>query len=163
MELDVEVEIEKCDSCGCSEPSEQPSKSAASKESSESNRREGKGPDRRLDRVERRMGLERRKKSAEEAGYAGPDRRTVEDRRTGLERRRGPGRRRSDDRKSAEEGEMSDYQFEFVMAIQTYKKVNKKMYPTWTEILEIVHQLGYRKVKARKIRLEMPEPPLMDE
>ena len=31
---------------------------------------------------------------------------------------------------------MTAEQFEFVMAIQTYKKVNKRMYPTWTEILE---------------------------
>ena len=73
---------------------------------------------------------------------------------TGLERRRGPGRRLSDDRKSAEEGEMTAEQFEFVMAIQTYKKVNKKLYPTWTEILEVVRQLGYRKVMPREIKLE---------
>jgi hypothetical protein len=45
------------------------------------------------------------------------------------------------------------------MAIQTYKKVNKKMYPTWTEVLEVVRQLGYRKVMARNIKLEnVPEP-----
>jgi len=100
-------------------------------------------------------------KSREESGYTGPERRSGVERRevTGLERRRGPGRRRSDDRKSAEEGEMSIEQFEFVMAIQTYKKVNKKMYPTWTEILEVVRQLGYRKVMPRNIKLEnVPEP-----
>ena len=54
---------------------------------------------------------------------------------------------------------MSVEQFEFVMAIQTYKKVNKKLYPTWTEILEVVRQLGYRKVMPRNIKLEnVPEP-----
>jgi len=116
--------------------------------------------DRRETVVDRRVGMDRRHKSAEETGYAGPERRKVEDRRdTGLERRRGPGRRRNDDRRSAEEGEMTPEQFEFVMAIQMYKKVNKRMFPTWTEVLEVVNQLGYRKVLARDITLEnVPEP-----
>jgi hypothetical protein len=92
--------------------------------------------------VDRRTGLDRRRKSREQSGY------------TGLERRRGPGRRLSDDRKAAEEGEMTDEQFEFIMAIQTYKKVNKRMYPTWTEVLEVVHQLGYRKVGPRTVHLD---------
>jgi hypothetical protein len=35
------------------------------------------------------------------------------------------------------------------------------MYPTWTEILEIVRQLGYRKVVPREIKLaNVPEPEL---
>src|SRR5204863_2543894 len=103
-----------------------------------------------------------RRVSAEDSGYDGPERRSGGDRRdnTGLERRRGPGRRRTDDRKAAEEGEMTGEQFEFVMAIETYKKVNKRMYPTWTEILEIVRQLGYRKVMKRKMTLSVPEPEL---
>ena len=55
---------------------------------------------------------------------------------------------------------MTNEKFEFVMAIETYKKVNKRMYPTWTEILEIVRQLGYRKVEGRVIKLDAPEPAL---
>jgi hypothetical protein len=73
-------------------------------------------------------------------------RRNVVDRRLGLERRRGPGRRRSDERKSAEEGEMSDEQFEFLMAIDEYKRKNTRPFPTWTEVLEVIKALGYRKV-----------------
>jgi hypothetical protein len=47
------------------------------------------------------------------------------------------------------------------MAIETYKKVNKRLYPTWTEILEIVRQLGYRKVLPRSVHLEnCPEGPI---
>lgn len=122
------------------------------------------GPDRRQSVVDRRSGLERRKQSREESGYTGNERRVAKaDRRenTGLERRRGPGRRRSDDRKAAEEGEMTNEQFEFCMAIETYKKVNKKMFPTWTEVLEVMRQLGYRKVMSRNIKLEnCPEPEL---
>lgn len=121
------------------------------------------GEDRRKSRVDRRAGLDRRQMSREESGYTGPERRSGVDRRdeTGLERRRGPGRRRSDDRREAGEGEMNVEQFEFIMAIETYKKVNKRLYPTWTEILEIVRQLGYRKVLPRDMHLEnCPEPVL---
>ena len=53
---------------------------------------------------------------------------------------------------------MTAEQFEFIMAIETYKKVNKRMFPTWTEVLEVIRQLGYRKVVARNVRLEnVPE------
>ncbi len=75
----------------------------------------------------------------------GIDRRNGLDRRLGLDRRRGPGRRRSDDRRNAEEGQMSDEQFEFLMAINEYKKANARPFPTWTEVLEVIKALGYRK------------------
>jgi len=78
------------------------------------------------------------------------ERRNVLDRRMGLDRRRGPGRRRSEDRKAAEEGEMTDEQFEFIMAINEYKQVNKRPFPTWTEVLDIIRALGYRKVADPK-------------
>ena len=122
----------------------------------------GEGADRRASVVDRRSGLDRRILAPEDSGYIGPERRVKEDRRdTNLERRRGPGRRRSDDRKAAEEGEMTTDQFEFVMAIETYKKVNKKMFPTWTEVLEVITQLGYRKVVHRNVNLtDVPEPEL---
>ena len=165
------------------------------------------------DVVDRRVGNDRRQFTAEETRYTGPDRRAA-DRRTGLERRRGAGIRREEDRRSAEEGEMTVEQFEFVQAIESFKKasatpfptwmhifdvvqvlgyrladsptldlgdakivhpdfvhltgdradfvraieaykaVNKKRFPTWTEVLEVVEQLGYRKVLARSVMLE---------
>jgi hypothetical protein len=78
---------------------------------------------------------------------SGIDRRqSVVDRRLGLDRMRGPGRRRSDERKAAEEGQMSDEQFEFMMAIDEYKRANARPFPTWTEVLEVIKALGYRKV-----------------
>jgi hypothetical protein len=121
----------------------------------------GEGEDRRKSLADRRAGLDRRQQTRAEAGYTGTERRTGERRDTGLERRRGPGRRRSDERKSAEEGEMNVEQFEFVMAIETYKRLNRRLYPTWTEILEIVRQLGYRKILPRDIKLaNVPEPEL---
>jgi hypothetical protein len=40
--------------------------------------------------------------------------------------------------------------------------VNKRLYPTWTEVLEVVRQLGYRKVLHRDLDLpNIPEPDLM--
>ena len=97
----------------------------------------------RRDVVDRRSGLDRK-----------PERTGKGDRReTGLERRRGAGIRRDDDRRSAEEGEMTDEQLQFVMAIEAYKKVNKKLFPTWTEVLEVVRQLGYRPVAEPTIHL----------
>lgn len=89
--------------------------------------------------------FEERRKSVDRRD--GVDRRgSVVDRRLGLDRRRGPGRRRSNDRRTAEEGQMSDEQFEFLMAIDEYKKKNSRPFPTWTEVLEVIKALGYRKV-----------------
>ena len=79
------------------------------------------------------------------------ERRTDPD--TGLERRRGPGRRRTDFMKSAEEGQMSVEQFLFVTAIDAYKRVNQKPFPTWTEVLEIIRKLGYRKTMNMELQL----------
>ena len=116
-------------------------------------------------KTDRRTGVDRRSVEAMKAGYTGPDRRNpaevhAEDD-TGLHRLRGPGRRREDERRAAEEGEMTSNQFEFVMAVEAYKKVNHKMYPTWTEILEVMTQLGYRKIMARTVNLpNVPEAPL---
>src|SRR5258706_11475862 len=118
--------------------------------------------DRRKSVIDRRVGVDRRQVETDPEDLA-VDRRVGERRsNTGLERRRGPGRRRTDDRRSAEEGEMTVEQFEFCMAIETYKKVNKRLFPTWTEVLEVIHQLGYRKVCKRNIKLEnCPEPAIL--
>ncbi len=40
---------------------------------------------------------------------------------------------------------MSDEQFEFLMAMQEYKRLNAKPFPTWTEVLEVIKALGYSK------------------
>jgi len=88
------------------------------------------GPDRRASVVDRRIGI---------------DRRTGE-RCIDLDRRRGPGIRRSEDRRSAEEGEMTEEQLEFIKAVNEYKQVNSRPFPTWTEVLDIIRAMGYRKV-----------------
>ena len=91
----------------------------------------------------------------------GPDRRkSVVDLRppgTGLERRRGPGRRRSDFIKAADEGEMTSEQFLFIQAIDAFKRVNARPFPTWTEVLEVIRKLGYRKTMAMTLDLDAAE------
>ena len=74
------------------------------------------------------------------------DRRGVVDRRSGLDRRRGPGRRRTEERRAAEEGEMTDEQFAFLQAVNEYKKVNNRPFPSWSEVLDIIKAMGYRMV-----------------
>ncbi len=88
------------------------------------------------------------------------DRRTGIDRRnieppdpSNLERRRGPGRRLTDFVKSAEEGEMSREQYTFLLAIDTFKRVNHKTFPSWTDVLEVVRKLGYRKTMTSELSL----------
>jgi hypothetical protein len=99
-----------------------------------------RGSDRRQSVVDRRSGLDRR-----QTGEAA--------RETRLERRRGPGRRRSDFRRAAEEGEMTQEQFMFIMAIDTFKQVNNVTFPTWTDVLEVIRKLGYRKTMPSELNL----------
>ena len=95
-----------------------------------------------------------------EAQHNGPERRaqrSPSDRRkrssaqprTGMDRRRGPGRRRGEVRRAAEEGEITGELFEFIMAIDEYKRINDRPFPSWSEVFEIIQYLGYRKVAER--------------
>ncbi|MCK4873582.1 MAG: hypothetical protein KAS72_12745 [Phycisphaerales bacterium] len=95
--------------------------------------------DDRRDVVDRRMGLDRR-----ECAAVAP---------TGLEQRRGPGRRRTDFSRAAEEGEMTQEQFLFIMAVDAFKRVNGKSFPSWTDVLEVIRRLGYRKVQPMQLKL----------
>ncbi len=100
--------------------------------------------------IDRRSGLDRReiaRLKAEESG-ATP---------TGLERRRGPGRRLADSLKAAEEGEMSKEQFLFLVAIDAFKRANHKTFPSWTDVLEVIRLLGYRKTCKSEITLPSAE------
>ena len=89
--------------------------------------------------ADRRLGVDRR-----EVSPASP---------SNLERRRGPGRRLTDFVKSAEEGEMSREQYTFLLAIDVFKRVNHKTFPSWTDVLEVVRKLGYRKTMSSELNL----------
>lgn len=64
---------------------------------------------------------------------------------------RGRGIRRSDVRRDAEEGSFSGDPLEFICAIDSYKQMNRKPFPSWTEVYELFLSLGYRKVAPPKI------------
>jgi len=47
----------------------------------------------------------------------------------------------------------------FLVAMERYKRCNKRPFPTWTEVLEVVRSLGYRLV-AEPTSLPGTRPPL---
>ncbi|MEZ6242709.1 MAG: hypothetical protein R3B57_06660 [Phycisphaerales bacterium] len=99
--------------------------------------------------IDRRVGVDRRRvRMIKDGKEVAP---------TGLERRRGPGRRLSDFTKAAEEGEMTTEQFLFLVAIDTFKQANDKTFPTWTDVLEVVRLLGYRKTMPSELNLTRAE------
>jgi hypothetical protein len=63
-----------------------------------------------------------------------------------MDRRRGPGRRRGEVRRAAEEGEITGELLDFIKAIDEYKQINDRPFPSWSEVFEIIQYLGYRKV-----------------
>ncbi len=85
------------------------------------------------------------------------DRRAGEPEGTGLDRRRGPGRRLSDYSRCAEEGQLNKEQFMFLMAIEAFKRANTVTFPAWTDVLEVVRLLGYRKTCPAEISLPNAE------
>ena len=46
------------------------------------------------------------------------------------------------------ERQYSAPEMEFLDAIQEYKRASGRMFPTWSEVLEVVHSLGYVKADA---------------
>ena len=41
---------------------------------------------------------------------------------------------------------MTEEQWDFLQAINEYKRVNNRPFPTWSEVLDVLHAIGYRKV-----------------
>ena len=106
--------------------------------------------------VDRRLGVDRRNlKDPRDGDPARFD--PTDEGFTGLERKRGRGRRLSEFTKSAEEGEMNTEQFLFLMAIDAFKKSNDRMFPTWTDVLEVIRLLGYHKTMPSELNLPAAE------
>jgi hypothetical protein len=82
-----------------------------------------------------RRGLDRRKKSVPVA---------VE-RRSGSERRNQGERRRQIDPTTCER-DYTDEEIQFMKAMDQYKRDNRRPFPTWSEVLEVLLALGYRRV-----------------
>lgn len=109
---------------------------------------------------ERNQGNRRRRtdrRSGKPANYAGPERRGVPERRVRPDRRMGSDRRAGPDRRHAfrriedqeafqkrvEEGDLTLEEIEFVRAIDRYKRKFNRPFPTWSEVLAILKELGY--------------------
>ena len=93
-------------------------------------------------RIDRRSGgrrthLERRQ--AVEAEFVGPERRKAPAARRKVERRR------QIDPTTCERDYSID-EVEFMRAMDEYKRKSGRMFPTWSEVLEVIASLGYRKV-----------------
>ncbi len=92
----------------------------------------------RRDRRDRRIRLDRR--TPKDPEYKAPERRS-NDRRT-VERRR------QIDPTTCERDYQPD-EVEFMKAMDDYKRRSGRMFPTWSEVLEVIRDLGYRKVAER--------------
>lgn len=63
--------------------------------------------------------------------------------------RRKPHRRRQIDPTTCER-EYSDPEIEFMQALDEYKRASGRMFPTCSEILEVISKLGYRRIADRE-------------
>lgn len=68
------------------------------------------------------------------------------------ERRSGESRRKTQRRREIDpttcERDYSLDEVEFMSAMDNYKRRSGRPFPTWSEVLEVVRSLGYRKVEA---------------
>src|SRR5437763_614496 len=67
------------------------------------------------------------------------------ERRSGQDRRHLVERRRQVDPTTCER-DYSDEEIIFMKAMDAYKRANRRPFPTWSEVLEVLRALGYRKV-----------------
>ena len=51
---------------------------------------------------------------------------------------------------------MSDELLEFVLAIDDYKRVNNRPFPSWSEVFEVIRFLGYRRTASRGDHIDRP-------
>lgn len=86
----------------------------------------------------------------------GPERRVSSDRRkrqipVAVDRRKGDrrvGERRRQIDPTTCERDYNNEELEFMQAIESYKRDFRRPFPTWSEILEVVKAMGYRRVEA---------------
>lgn len=102
-----------------------------------------RGPDRRIQQipvaVERRSGRDRREEAARRNGEDGASRRRMVDPTTC-------------------EKEYGEEEMEFMLAMDQYKRANRRPFPTWSEVLEVLKALGYRKVGSPTAIPGLPIP-----
>ena len=101
-------------------------------------------------KTNRRAGTDRRSDSARRSEA---DRRTsaepgVPERRAGEERRdQGPDTERRKVERRINEYRLTPEVLEFINAVNDFKSVHQKPFPTWSEIFQIFTSLGYQRVE----------------
>ena len=80
------------------------------------------------------------------------------ERRSGGERRQKGERRRQVDPTTCER-DYNDEEIEFMKAMDHYKRANRRPFPTWSEVLEVLRALGYRRTEEPT---DLPGLPLKD-
>ncbi|MHC4973811.1 MAG: hypothetical protein ACYTG3_15920 [Planctomycetota bacterium] len=101
-------------------------------------------------KTNRRAGTERRSDSARrgQAERRTKDETGAPERRSGDERRaKGPDTERRKVERRINEYRLSPEVLEFINAVNDFKSVHQKPFPTWSEIFTIFLSLGYRKVE----------------
>jgi hypothetical protein len=101
----------------------------------------------------------------------GPDRRGTDrrhrsipvavERRSGKDRRQGERRRQIDP--TTCERDYNDEEIAFMKAMDQYKRDNRRPFPTWSEVLEVLHALGYRKVAEPSVMPGLPSQKTSEE
>src|SRR5947208_10919891 len=80
------------------------------------------------------------------------------ERRAGTERRERGERRRQVDPTTCER-DYTDDEIQFMKAMDQYKRSNRRPFPTWSEVLEVLRSLGYRKVEDAVALPGLPAQP----
>ena len=80
------------------------------------------------------------------------------ERRSGKDRRLQGERRRQVDPTTCER-DYSEEEIAFMKAMDQYKRANRRPFPTWSEVLEVLRSLGYRKTEAATALPGLPVDP----
>lgn len=81
------------------------------------------------------------------------------ERRSGKDRRAEKGERRRQVDPTTCEKDYSDEEIVFMRAMDQYKRANRRPFPTWSEVLEVLRSLGYRKTEAATALPGVPVQP----
>lgn len=74
-----------------------------------------------------------------------------------IERRAKVQRRRQIDPTTCER-DYSDEEIEFMQAMDAYKRRSGRMFPTCSEILEVIREIGYVRMSKEAITISAPQP-----
>jgi hypothetical protein len=81
------------------------------------------------------------------------------ERRSGKDRRTEKGERRRQVDPTTCEKDYTEEEIIFMKAMDQYKRANRRPFPTWSEVLEVLRSLGYRKTETATALPGVPVQP----